>query len=150
MSLRIRIRSALARFAPRAVRFLSTHTGVFRVVGLVGIAFSIVAIAIGNNLEAAALAVIGCEFFISSVLIDQFNAVVARLGGGGGGLRTVFVPVPAAGSAAASDDEDEAGEDDGEAGEDDGEAGEDEDDSDGDDNEESDDEPVRERNFAVN
>jgi hypothetical protein len=144
MSLRIRIRSALARFAPRAVRFLSTHTGVFRVVGLVGIAFSIVAIAIGNNLEAAALAVIGCEFFISSVLIDQFNAVVARLGGGGGGLRTVFVPVPAAGSAAASDDEDEAGEDD-------GEAGEDEDDSDGDDNEESDDEqPVRERNFAVN
>jgi hypothetical protein len=127
--IRIRVTAALARFAPSAVRFLSTNTGVFRVVGLVGIAFSIVAIALGNNLEAAALAVIGCEFFISSVLIDQFNAVVARLGGGG--LRTVFVPVSAAGSAAASDDDDEAGED--------------EDDGDGDDNE-----PVREQNFAVN
>ena len=127
--IRIRVTAALARFAPRAVRFLSTHTGIFRVVGLVGIAFSIVAIALGNNLEAAALAVIGCEFFISSVLIDQFNAVVARLGGGG--LRTVFVPVSAAGSAAASDDDDEAGEDE-------------------DDGEDEDNEPVREQNFAVN
>jgi hypothetical protein len=127
--IRIRVTAALARFAPRAVRFLSTNTGVFRVVGLVGIALSIVAIALGNNLEAAALAVIGCEFFISSVLIDQFNAVVARLGGGG--LRTVFVPVSAAGSAAASDDDEDDGED--------------EDDGDGDDNE-----PVREQNFAVN
>jgi hypothetical protein len=136
--IRIRVTAALARFAPRAVRFLSTNTGVFRVVGLVGIALSIVAIALGNNLEAAALAVIGCEFFISSVLIDQFNTVVARLsGGGGGGLRPVFVPV-AAGSAAASDEDDEAGED------------EDSDDSDDDDNEESDDEPVRGQNFAVN
>ena len=79
--MRYAIARTLARFAPRAVHFLSSNTGVFRVVGLVGICLSIIAVAIGNNLEAAALAVIGCEFFISSVLIKEFNAVAARLGG---------------------------------------------------------------------
>jgi len=143
MSLRLRITSALARFAPRAVRFLSTNTGVFRVVGLVGIAFSIVAIALGNNLEAAVLAVLGCEFFISSVLIDQFNTIAARLvGGGGGGIRIpIFVPV----AASASSDDDEAGEDE------DDEADEDEDESDdGDDDVEA--PPTKDKNpdFAVN
>jgi hypothetical protein len=50
--MRYAIARNLARFAPRTVRFLSTNTGVFRVVGLVGIAFSIIAAALGNNLEA--------------------------------------------------------------------------------------------------
>jgi hypothetical protein len=77
--MRYAIARNLARFAPRTVRFLSTNTGVFRVVGLVGIALSIVAIALGNNLEAAALAVIGCEFVISSVLIKEFNATVGSM-----------------------------------------------------------------------
>lgn len=77
--MRYAIARNLARFAPSAVRFLSTNTGVFRVVGLVGIAFSIIAAALGNNLEAAVLAVIGCEFFISSVLIKEFNAAVGSM-----------------------------------------------------------------------
>lgn len=77
--MRYAIARNLARFAPRAVRFLSTNTGIFRVVGLVGIAFSIIAAALGNNLEAAVLAVIGCEFFISSVLIKEFNAAVVSM-----------------------------------------------------------------------
>lgn len=115
----------LRHAAFRAARFLQTNTGVFRVVGLVGIGFAIIAIALGNNLEAAALAVIGCEFFISSVLISQFNAVVARLGGGGGGLRFHPVIVHVA-SASASDDEDEAGEDEDSDEESDDEANDDE------------------------
>lgn len=148
--MRFAIRNALARFAPRAVRFLSTHTGIFRVVGLTGIVLSIVAIAFGNNLEAAALAVIGCEFFISSVLIDQFNTIAARLvGGGGGGLRVhvpVFVPASAS---ASSDDEDEAGDDgDDEAGED--ESDDDDDDESGDDDVEAPPAKDKDPDFAVN
>jgi hypothetical protein len=99
----------LRHAAFRAARFLQTNTGVFRVVGLVGIVFSIVAIALGNNLEAVALAIIGCEFFISSVLIDRFNQVVAAFGGGGGGLR--FHPVVVHHVAASASDDDEAGDD---------------------------------------
>jgi hypothetical protein len=99
----------LRHAAFRAARFLQTNTGVFRVVGLVGIVFSIVAIALGNNLEAVALAIIGCEFFISSVLIDRFNQAVAAFGGGGGGLR--FHPVVVHHVAASASDDDEAGDD---------------------------------------
>ncbi len=99
----------LRHAAFRTARFLQTNTGVFRVVGLVGIVFSIVAIALGNNLEAVALAIIGCEFFISSVLIDRFNQAVAAFGGGGGGLR--FHPVVVHHVAASASDDDEAGDD---------------------------------------
>jgi hypothetical protein len=67
------IKNNLARFARRLAPFILNHTRSFRVIAGVSWLLAVASLVLGREVEGAALAVIGADFFIGAALIEVFQ-----------------------------------------------------------------------------